>query len=129
MLHTILHGLVQIAVSFTLTIVSNSSVSTDNDDNSSLEYVAGSDVNLTCMVTPPPPSNSEFSWNCSTGCLEGVEMEQTISLANVSGIESGTMNCSMTISGNNFQSQSFQLTVLGKLFSITTLPLCDSVCP
>ena len=110
---TFYHVLVPTAISFTLTIVSNSSISTDNQDESSLEYVAGSDVNLTCMVTPPPPPNSEFTWNCSTGCLEGVEMEQTISLANISRIESGLMNCSMIISGNNFQSQLFQLTVLG----------------
>ena len=102
--------------------MSNSSVNADDDDSSSLEYIPGSDVNVTCMVIPPPPPNSEFSWNCSTGCLQGVEMEQTIRLANVSRIESGVMNCSMTIAGNDFQSQPFQLTVLGKFLKFL-LPL------
>jgi len=103
------------AVDFTLTIVSNSSSpSADSDGDYDLNYIAGSDVNLTCMVTPPPPPNSEFSWNCSTGCLEGIEMEQTIRLASFGRIESGVMSCSMDFGGNVFQSQSFHLRVIGE---------------
>ena len=104
----------------------------NNHDERTLEYVAGSSVNLTCMVTPPPPPNSEFSWNCSASCLEGVEMGQTINLADVKRIESGVLNCLMTISGNNFQSPSFQLTVFGKTLRIyiqyTALQHCGHVC-
>ena len=34
--------------------------------NNTVGYFLGSDLSLTCLVTPTPPANSTFSWSCST---------------------------------------------------------------
>ena len=76
------------------------------------EYYTGTDVSLTCMVTPTPPSDSEFSWSCSTGCFADMEMEQTINVTDIEEIDSGVINCSVTIDGTQYFSEPIEIGVV-----------------
>ena len=76
------------------------------------EYYAGTDLSLTCMVTPTPPSDSEFSWSCSTGCFADMEMEQTINVTEIEEMDSGVVNCSVIIDGMEYFSEFIELQVV-----------------
>ena len=75
----------------------------------------GSDLNLTCLVTPTPPADSEFSWNCSTGCFADMRMEQTINVSNLTIMDSGLVTCSLTINNLDYHSDPLDLLVTGQL--------------
>ena len=95
------------------------------------EYYTGTDVSLTCMVTPTPPSDSEFSWSCSTGCFADMEMEQTINVTDIEEMDSGVINCSVIIDGMEYFSAFIDLQVFeGKkdIFAISrfTVVICKS---
>ena len=79
-----------------------------------MEYLVGSDLNLTCLVTPTPPAGSEFSWNCSTGCFADMRMEQTINVINVTAMDSGSITCSLNISDVYYHSKPLDLLVSGQ---------------
>jgi len=87
--------------------------------NSVLEYPVGSNVTLTCMVTPTPPSDSEFSWSCSTGCFVDMEIEQSVNISELEGTDSGELNCSVIIDDVEYTSGTIDLQVTGK--TINTL--------
>ena len=76
------------------------------------EYYIGTDLSLTCMVTPTPPSDSEFSWSCSTGCFADMEMEQTINVTEIEEMDSGVVNCSVIIDGMDYSSEFIELQVV-----------------
>ena len=76
------------------------------------EYYTGTDLNLTCMVIPTPPSDSEFSWSCSTGCFADMEMEQTINVTDIEEMDSGVINCSVIIDGMEYFSAFIDLQVV-----------------
>jgi len=46
---------------YSVTVISDPPV---YGNTSIFEYTAGSNITLTCMVTPTPPSDTKFSW-CS----------------------------------------------------------------
>ena len=75
----------------------------------------GSDVSLTCLVTPTPPIGSEFRWNCSTGCFGDIRMGQTIIATNLTTMNSGSITCSLTVSGVHYHSEPLDLLVSGQL--------------
>ena len=81
--------------------------------NNAIEYLVGSDLNLTCLVTPTPPAGSEFSWNCSTGCFADMRMEQTINVTNMTSMDSGSITCSYTVSNLDYHSEPLDLLVTG----------------
>ena len=87
------------------------------------EYYIGTDLSLTCMVIPSPPSDSEFSWSCSTGCFVDMEMEQTIYVTEIEEIDSGVVNCSVIFDGIQYFSGFIELQVVeGKnIFAISRL--------
>ena len=74
----------------------------------------GSDLNLTCLVTPTPPTDSEFSWNCSTGCFADMRIEQTINVSNLTSLDSGLLTCSFTIGDVDYHSKTLDLLVSGQ---------------
>ena len=74
----------------------------------------GSDVNLTCLVTPTPPAGSKFSWNCSTGCFANMRMEQTINITNLTAMDSGSIICSLIVSDVHYHSEPLDLLVSGQ---------------
>ena len=76
------------------------------------EYYIGTDLSLTCMVTPTPPSDSEFSWSCSTGCFADMEMEQTINVTEIEEMDSGVVNCSVIIDEMEYSSEFIELQVV-----------------
>ena len=76
------------------------------------QYVAGSDLSLSCLVTPPPPSDSEFSWRCSTGCFAVFEMTQNISVMSLDITDSGVLNCVVNINGVELLSEPIELQVV-----------------
>ena len=78
------------------------------------EFPAGSNLTLTCMVTPTPPSDSEFSWSCSTGCFVDMEMEQSVNITELEVTDSGELNCSVIIDDFEYTSESVELKVTGK---------------
>ena len=75
------------------------------------EYPVGSNITLTCMVTPTPPSDSEFSWNCSTGCFVHMETEQSL-ITKLEVTDSGEINCSVIIDDVKYTSELIQLRVI-----------------
>ena len=98
---------------FDVTITSRGAT---NRSNATIEYVTGSDVNLICTITPAPPPNSEVRWNCSTGCLEGVGIGQTISLANIKAREGGVIFCSVTVAETVYYSELNDFRIIGKIY-------------
>ena len=84
-----------------------------DENNNTIEYLIGSDLNLTCLVTPTPPANSEFSWNCSTGCFADMRMEQTINVTNLNAMDSGSITCSLTVGDLDYHSEPLDLLVTG----------------
>ena len=85
------------------------------DENyNAIEYLIGSDLNLTCSVTPAPPVNSEFTWQCSNGCFADMTMEQTINIKDLNTTDSGTLTCSFTSDSLVYHSEPLDLLVSGK---------------
>ena len=67
------------------------------------------------MVTPTPPSDSEFSWSCSTGCFVDMEIEQSVNITELEVTDSGELNCSVKIDGVEYVSETIELQVTGKI--------------
>ena len=82
-------------------------------NNNAIEYLLGSDLNLTCLVTPTPLAGSVFSWNCSTGCFADMRMEQTINVTNLTAMDSGSITCSLTVGDLDYHSEPLDLLVTG----------------
>ena len=76
------------------------------------EYPVGSNITLTCRVIPTPPSDSEFSWNCSTGCFVDMETEQSVNITELEVTDSGEINCSVIIDDVKYTSELIQLRVI-----------------
>ena len=76
------------------------------------QYFSGTDLNLICSVTPTPPSDSEFSWSCSTGCFADMETEESVNVTDLEGTDSGVLNCSVFVNGFEYSSESFILQVI-----------------
>ena len=81
--------------------------------NSIFEHTVGSNLTLTCMVTPTPPSDTEFSWSCSTGCSFDMETEQSINITELEVTDNGEFNCSIIIDGVVYISETIELQVTG----------------
>ena len=83
------------------------------ENNNSFVYFIGSQLSLTCLIASTPVTNSEFRWRCSTGCLNGVEIGQTI---NVTVEQDGMIICAYTVDGVEYSSDPIEIRVLtGKL--------------
>jgi len=108
MMHSFLLGILEYNVSVT-------SDPPGYGGNSILEYPVGSDLTLTCMVTPTPPSDSEFSWSCSTGCFVDMEIEQSVNITELEIANGGELNCSVIIDGVEYVSETIELQVTGKI--------------
>ena len=78
------------------------------------EFPAGSNLTLTCMVTPTPPSDSQFSWSCSTGCFVDMEIDQSVNITELEVTDSGELNCSVIIDDVEYTSESVELRVTGE---------------
>ena len=83
-------------------------------NNNTFGYLIGSNLNLTCLVTPILPANSTFSWSCSTGCFADMKMEQTINATNLDTMDSGSITCSFTFDNMDHHSEPLNLLVSGK---------------
>ena len=101
-------------VSYHVNIVTSSNGSAVDGNNNTFKYIAGSDLNLTCLVTPTPPANSEFSWKCSTGCFADMKMGQTISVSDLNTTDSGSIACSLATGHSDYHSETFTLLVSGQ---------------
>jgi len=67
------------------------------------------------MVTPSPPSDSEFSWSCFTGCFVDMEIEQSVNISKLEVTDSGELNCSVIIDDVEYTSETIELRVTGML--------------
>ena len=74
-----------------------------------------------CSVNPTPPSDSEFSWNCSTGCLADMEIEQTVSVTELEIVDSGVVQCSVIINDEEYLSEIIEVRVVSKLSMVADL--------
>ena len=83
--------------------------------NGIFEFPVGSNITLTCMVTPTPPSDSEFSWICSTECFVDMEIEQSVNITELEIADSGELNCSVIIDNVEYTSEIIELRVTGML--------------
>ena len=80
-------------------------------NNNTYEYLVGSDLNLTCSVTPAPPAGSEYRWNCSTGCFADMKTEQTINVTDINTMDNGSITCSFSINNVDYHSEPLNLLV------------------
>ena len=82
--------------------------------NNSFVYFVGTQLRLTCLITSTPVTNSEFRWRCSTDCLNGVEVGQTI---NVTVEQGGMITCAYTVDSVEYSSDPIEIRVpvTGKL--------------
>ena len=80
--------------------------------NNTIEYFYGTDLRLTCSVTPTPPPKHVFIWRCSTGCFADMEAAQTISVTGLDEADSGVINCSVFVNGIQYSSKPFGLQVI-----------------
>ena len=71
------------------------------------------------MVTPTPPSDSEFSWSCSTGCIVDGKIGQSITITELRLTDSGELHCSVIVDGFEHTSKPIELRVLVS---------CDEMC-
>ena len=83
-----------------------------------LEYPVGSNITLTCVVIPTPPSDSEFSWSCSTGCFVDMEIEQSVNITELEATDSGELNCSVIVNGVEYTSETIGFQVESKYVCI-----------
>jgi len=85
------------------------------------EYIVGSvsQVALRCMVTPLPPSGSEFSWSCSSGCIPNMKTNQIVNITELEVADGRDINCSMTVSDMEYTSHSVMLQAIGE-YNIST---------
>ena len=100
---------------YEVTVIATPTGNLVDDSNNTIEYFIGSDLTLTCMVTPTPPSDSEFSWSCSTGCFVDMEIEQSVNITELELTDGGELNCSVTINDMEYTSESVELRVTGTL--------------
>jgi len=87
-----------------------------NGSNSTFEYFTGTNLTLTCVVTPTPPLDSEFYWNCSTGCFADMEMEQIIQVTDLEETDSGVLSCNVFINGTQYVSESVELVIVEGMY-------------
>ena len=91
-------------------------------DNNTFGYLIGSNLSLTCSVTPIIPANldSSFSWNCSTGCFADMRMEQTFNVTDLDTMDNGSITCSFTFDNVDYHSDPLNLLVSGELSVVYT---------
>ena len=86
---------------------------TPTNDDEIFEYTIGNNATLTCVISPTPPSDSEFYWSCSIGCSFDKKAGQTINIE-LELTDSGKLNCTVMIDGMEYTSKSVELRVIGK---------------
>ena len=97
----------------------------NNTNSNVIEYVHGSKLTVRCFVTPVPPPGSEFSWSCSTGCLDNVTVQETVNITELGLLNNVVINCSIFINNNQYFSELIEVDVTGKFFSLLDM---HSVC-
>ena len=106
--------IVKLTAQYNVSIVPNPLGIPFDENYNAVEYLIGSDLNLTCSVTPAPPANSEFTWKCSNGCFADMVMEQTINVKDLNTTDSETLTCSFTSDSLEYHSEPLDLLVSGK---------------
>jgi len=74
-------------------------------------YPFGYSITLRCRIFPTPPSDSKYSWSCSTGCLDDEEIEQSVNIKVTGGSE---IYCKIVIDDVEYTSESIKLQTEGK---------------
>ena len=97
---------------FSVAIITIPSATPIPGSNNTFEYFTGTDLTLICLVTPTPPIDSEFNWNCSTGCFADMEMERAIQVTDLEEMDSGVISCSVSIFGMEYVSESIEIDVI-----------------
>lgn len=97
--------------------MASSSSNNTNDNNNALQYSLGSNFIVKCLVAPVPPPGSEFSWNCSTGCLDNATMQQSINITELGLLENVMINCSVFINDVQYSSETVEINITGKHIS------------
>ena len=95
---------------YDVTVISNPEV---YGNRSVFEFTAGSNITLTCIITPTPPPDSKFSWCSVDDC--SVNVQQSIELTDLKITDGGKLNCSLIVDDVKYTSKVIELRVLGKL--------------
>ena len=95
--------------------------------SNTFDYPILSDVNLMCVVEPPPEVNVGYSWN-TMGCYQHMNYtgntprcfphDETAQVAegnNLLAEDGGTITCTVTIYGDDYTSGPFTLRISGEL--------------
>ena len=102
-------------------------IPTGDNSNNSFTHVLGSSIMFTCSISSAPAANSVFKWSCSTGCLVGVKMEQTVS---VTLQMSGEIVCAYAVDGAEVYSDPIGIIIItGKLSTVRTYTVYSYINP
>ena len=82
-------------------------------NRSIFEFTAGSNITLTCMITPTPPPDSKFIWCSVDDCL--MHVERLIELTDLKKTDGGKLKCSLIVDDVKYTSKVIELRVLSKL--------------
>jgi len=86
-----------------------------SNNKSTLHIYYELNLTLTCSISFTPAANSVFKWRCSTGCLVGIKMKQTI---NATIQKSGVIFCTYTLDGIEYSSDPLVIKKIGKLYKL-----------
>ena len=86
----------------------------DYEDYYYYYHYAGFDLTYTCLVIPTPPSDSQYSWSCSTGCFADMETEQSVNVSDLEAADGGVLNCSVMIGDLEYFSDPYYLQLSGE---------------
>ena len=101
-------------IAFAVSIEADPPRNDTNNDIDVIEYVLGSNLTMRCFVTPAPPPGSEFTWSCSTGCLDNVTVQETVNITELGLLKNVVINCSIFINNNQYFSGLVEINVTGK---------------
>ena len=107
---------------YTVTIISTPVGTPVSGSTNTFAYPILSNVILTCMVEPSPPSSASYRWitTCFTNnihrdqtCFPSGKTTQSVTANNLLAEDASSIACSVTIGGSDFASDLFKLHISG----------------
>ena len=100
-------------VTYNVAIITIPPVDAIPGSNNTFAYFNGINLTLICSVTPSPPFfDSQYNWNCSTGCFADMDMQPFIEVADLDEIDSGVLSCSVSVYGEEYISEVIEIEVV-----------------
>ena len=113
---------------YTVNIINNPAGTPVSGSTNTFDYPILSNVTLTCMVNPTPPSSTvTYQWNtagCYTNsqftgsnpeCFPHGQTTQNVTGNDLNAEDAGTITCTVMINGSDYTTDPFTLRISGEL--------------